>query len=190
MPKLYIIAGPNGSGKTTFAKEFLPHFAKCSLFVNADLIAQGLSPFSPATVGLKAGRLLLEEINHFVDKRLDFALESTLAGKTYLTLIKKMKIKGYSVRILFLWIPDPGLAKERIKQRVKNGGHNVPADDIVRRFKRSMNNFVEYYQALCDAWVIVDNSGEVPSPIAEYLGSRLYIYREDILKQYFPGAQR
>jgi len=101
MPKLYIIAGPNGAGKTTFAKEFLPHYAKCSNFVNADLIALGLSPFSPSNVNIKAGKLLLSEIDNFIGHRIDFAFETTLAGKTYVNLIREAKSKGYFVHILF-----------------------------------------------------------------------------------------
>ena len=114
MPKLYVIAGPNGAGKTTFAKEYLPHYAKCSNFVNADLIAMGISPFSPAAASIKAGKLLLKEIDRFISYKEDFAFETTLAGKAYINLIKEAKSKGYSVHILFLWIPSLQLAKERI----------------------------------------------------------------------------
>src|SRR5271157_4069056 len=103
MPKLYIIAGPNGAGKTTFAKEFLPNHAKCSNFVNADLIAAGLSPFTPSMVSIKAGKLLLAEIDNFISRRMEFAFETTLAGKTYVNLIKEAKAKGYFIHIIFLW---------------------------------------------------------------------------------------
>ena len=140
MPKLYIIAGPNGAGKTTFAKEFLPNYAKCSNFVNADLIALGLSPFSPSHVNIKAGKLLLSEIDNFIGHKSDFAFETTLAGKTYVNLIKEAKSKSYSVHIFFLWIPNMYLAKERIKQRVKQGGHHVPDADVKRRLDRSLRS--------------------------------------------------
>jgi predicted ABC-type ATPase len=162
MPKLYIIAGPNGAGKTTFAKEFLPNYVKCSNFVNADLIALGLSPFSPSNVNIKAGKLLLSEIDNFIDHKDDFAFETTLAGKTYVNLIKETKSKGYFVHIFFLWIPNMYLAKERIKQRVKQGGHHVPDADVKRRLDRSLKNFLDLYMPLADAWDIFDNSGAEP----------------------------
>jgi len=162
MPKLYIIAGPNGAGKTTFAKKFLPEYARCPNFVNADLIAQGLAPFSPSKVSIKAGRLLLGQINEFIHKKEDFAFETTFAGRSYLSLIKGVKRRGYSVHVFFLWIPSVKLAQERIKQRVKEGGHDIPVEDIKRRFNRSQKNFFELYQSVCDSWIIFDNSGAKP----------------------------
>jgi len=116
---LYIIAGPNGSGKTTFAKEFLPQYVKCPNFINADMIAQGLAPFSPQTVAIKAGRLLLSQIQEYSSKKVDFAFETTLSGKTYATLLKKLKNTGYEVHLFFLWIPNANLALERIKERAE-----------------------------------------------------------------------
>jgi len=162
MPKLYIIAGPNGAGKTTFAKEFLPHYAKSPNFVNADLIASGLSPFSPSNVNIKAGKLLLTEIDNFIARRADFAFETTFAGKTYVNLIKEAKLKKYFIHIFFLWIPNMYLAKERIKQRVRQGGHHVPDVDVKRRLERSLKNFFDLYMPLADAWDIFDNSGIKP----------------------------
>ena len=166
MPKLYIIAGPNGSGKTTFAKEFLPHYVHCSNFINADLIALGLAPFSPAKMGIKAGRLLLAQIKDFIDEGVDFAFETTFAGKTYFPLVKEIKESGYSVHVFFLWIPDVKLARERIRQRVKDGGHDVPFKDVKRRFTRSHANFLKLYEPLCDTWIIFDNSKEKPVEVA------------------------
>lgn len=166
MPRLYIIAGPNGAGKSTFAQEFLPQFARCRHFVNADLIASGLSPFDPAGARLKAGRLLLARIHELINGRHDFGFESTLAGKSYVPLIAQAKKAGYSTHIFFLWIPDVRLAKARIRQRVKNGGHDVPEEDIKRRFIRSRRNFMELYQGLCDTWIIYDNSSGIPKEIA------------------------
>ena len=163
---MYIIAGSNGSGKTTFAREYLPNYAKCNNFVNADLIAQGLSPFSPVAASIKAGRLLLERVHQFVERKMDFAIESTLSGKTYTTILKSIKEKGYSIHIFYLWIPDIRLAKARIKQRVQDGGHDVPEGDVTRRFKRSSDNFVEIYKPLCDSWIIFDNSSERSEIIA------------------------
>ena len=184
MPKLYIIAGPNGAGKTTFAKEFLPNYAKCSNFVNADLIAMGISPFSPEAANIKAGRLLLKEIDQFISNKDDFAFETTLAGKTYINLIKEAKSKGYSVHILFLWIPSLQLAKERIKQRVKQGGHHVPDEDIKRRLERSLKNFFDLYMSLADSWEIFDNSAAKPAPIVKFNEKGLQVIDKELYQQW------
>ncbi|HIJ67026.1 MAG TPA: Zeta toxin family protein, partial [Planctomycetes bacterium] len=135
--RVYIIAGPNGSGKTTFATKFLPKFARCPNFVNADLIAQGLSPFSPGAAAIKAGKLVLEQIHQFASKGVDFSFETTLAGKLYVNLFKSLKAKGYKISLFFLWIPNTGLAVSRIKNRVAQGGHHVPTQDVLHRFDRS-----------------------------------------------------
>ena len=138
---VYIIAGPNGSGKTTFATKYLPEYVKCDNFINADLIAKGLSPFSPETVALKSGKLVLEQIKKYSSDFVDFGFETTLAGMLYATTVKQLKLKGYRVNIFFLWIPDPKLALFRIKERVAEGGHNVPEADVIRRYSRSIENF-------------------------------------------------
>ena len=184
MPNLYIIAGPNGAGKTTFAKEFLPHYAKCSNFVNADLIAAGLSPFSPSTVSIKAGKLLLAEIDNFISHKVDFAFETTLAGKTYVNLIKEAKSKGYFIHIFFLWIPNDHLAKERIKQRVRQGGHNVPDVDVERRLSRSLKNFFGLYKVLADSWEIFDNSYIEPKPVVKFNEEGLQISDKELYQQW------
>jgi predicted ABC-type ATPase len=184
MPKLYIIAGPNGAGKTTFAKEFLPHYAKCSNFVNADLIAAGLSPFSPSNVSIKAGKLLLSEIDHFINQKVDFAFETTLSGKTYVNLIKEAKSKGYIVHIFFLWIPSFALAKERIKQRVKQGGHNVSDVDIQRRWKRSLKNFFGLYTPLANGWDIFDNSAMKPVLIVKMNEKGLQVLNRSLYEEW------
>ena len=169
-PNLYIIAGPNGSGKTTFAREFLPKYVKCNNFINADLIAQGLSPFSPQTSAIHAGRLVLKQINDFSNRKIDFAFETTLSGKTYFSLLKALKAKGYSVRLFFLWVPDPVLSLARIKERVSLGGHNVPKEDVLRRFDRSIYNFLKVYEPLSDSWHLFDNSAFSPRLIARKNG--------------------
>jgi predicted ABC-type ATPase len=129
-PMVYVIAGPNGAGKTTFASSFLPDFVKCNEFLNADLIAAGLSPFAPETQNLRAGRLLLQRIDELANQRADFSFETTLSGRTYLKLLSDMKASGYRVMLFFLWLPSAELAVARVANRVKQGGHNVPADDI------------------------------------------------------------
>jgi predicted ABC-type ATPase len=177
---VYIIAGPNGSGKTTFAKKFLPDYAKCPNFVNADLIAQGLSPFSPRLAAMKAGRLVLEQIHGLAEKNLDFAFETTLAGKSYLSLLKGLKNKNYSIHLFFLWIPNPELALARIKERVADGGHDIPAADVRRRFKRGTHNLFKLYKPILDSWMLFNNSGSAPSLIAEERERRLLIIDKEL----------
>lgn len=164
---VYVIAGPNGSGKTTFAKKFLPDYAKCPNFVNADLIAQGLSPFSPRTAAMKAGRLVLEQIRKLSDKNSDFAFETTLSGKSYISFLKELKKRNYSINIFFLWIPTAELAIGRIQDRVADGGHDVPAADVKRRFHRGIYNFLSYYKPLADTWLLFNNADAVPRLIAQ-----------------------
>jgi len=166
-PQLYIIAGPNGSGKTTFAKKFLPEYASCRNFVNADLIAGGLSPFSPRSVAIKAGKLLLGEIHSFAEKKLDFAFETTLSGKTHASFLHKQKARGYSIHLFFLWVPSVELAIGRIKDRVAGGGHDVEDADVRRRFHRSIHNLFRLYRPLLNSWCLFDNSTDVPRLIAK-----------------------
>lgn len=172
---VYIIAGPNGAGKTTFAIKFLPEYAKCSNFVNADLIANGLSPFSPGAAAIKAGKLVLEQIHEFVKKRVDFAFETTLSGKLYVNMFKSLKEKGYKIHIFFLWVPDTDLVVSRIKNRVAQGGHDVPVRDVLRRFNRSIANFFKIYQSLADSWMLFDNAGLTPILIAESKNGKVNI---------------
>src|SRR3972149_3553449 len=137
---LYIIAGPNGSGKTTFVRRFLPYYADCINFVNADLIPAGLSPFSPDIAAIKAGKIMLGQIQEHINAGHDFAIETTLAGRSYVRLLKDLKKKGYKIHLFYLWLPNPDLALERIAERVRAGGHDVPKDVVKRRFARSGHN--------------------------------------------------
>ena len=132
-PTVYVIAGPNGAGKTTFATEFLPDFMECREFLNADLIAAGLSPFAPETQNMRAGRLLLERIAELAGRRADFGFETTLSGRTYVKILGDMKAIGYQVMLFFLWLPSAEMAVARVGCRVRQGGHAVPPDDIRRR---------------------------------------------------------
>jgi len=164
--KIVIIAGPNGAGKTTFAREILPHEADCPLFINADLIAAGLSPFRPDTAAIRAGRLMLEEIDRNAAAGDNFAFETTLAGHTYARRIPVWQAAGYTVKLIFLSLNTPEEAIERVALRVEQGGHDVPADVIRRRFAAGVRNFREYYRHQVDYWQWIDNSG----PSARLLG--------------------
>lgn len=186
---VYIIAGPNGAGKTTFATEFLPGYAHCQSFVNADLIAQGLSPFSPEIVAIKAGKLLLEQIHKLADKNTDFAFETTLSGKSHFGFIKKLKEKGYCIHLFFLWIPSKQLALARIKERVRRGGHNVADEDVKRRFDRSINNLFALYEPLIDVWSIFDNSTIKPRLIAKKELGKIDIIDKEIFGRIVKGAK-
>ncbi len=165
-PSAYIIAGPNGAGKTTFAREFLPNYAECKNFINADLIAQGVSPFSPEAVAFRAGRLMLEEIDFYAKRRESFGFETTLSGRSYLNLIRDLKNRGYEVRFFFLWISTVSLALARVSARVLEGGHDVPEVVVRRRFDRSIRNFLLHYRPLGDSWMLFDNSGATPAVVA------------------------
>jgi len=159
-PRCIIIAGPNGAGKTTFAREFLPREAGIVNFVNADLIAAGLSPLKPELAALAAGRLFLSELDRLATARADFAFESTLSGLTYAQRMREWKAAGYRIEIVFLRLDSVRLALRRIADRVKQGGHAVPAADVRRRFHRGWRNFETTYRALAEAWAVYDNSAE------------------------------
>jgi predicted ABC-type ATPase len=161
-PVCIVIAGPNGAGKTTFAREFLPKDARVIHFVNADLIASGLSPLRPEVAALAAGRLFLKEIDRLAKAHLDFAFESTLSGLVYLNRLKRWKTIGYRIEIVYLRLSSPQLALRRIAARVKQGGHNVPRADVLRRFNRSWENFQNVYRLLANEWTVYDNSRGKP----------------------------
>ena len=166
-PIIYLIAGCNGAGKTTFAKQFLPHEVKCLNFLNADLIAQGLSPLNTRASAIKAGRLLLAEFRRFVSRSETFALESTLSGTTYLRLLKEAKRHGFQLYLHYLWLPSPTVAIARVHERVKKGGHDVPIADIRRRFSRSLKHFIRDYAPLADRWAVWDSRPLTPQLMVE-----------------------
>jgi len=174
-PNVYIIAGPNGAGKTTFAREFLPNFAGTLRFVNADLIAQGLSPLAPDAVSFRAGKMMLVEIHRLVGRRVSFGFESTLSGRSYASLLRQMKEADYYVALYFLWVASADLSVARIRERVRAGGHSIPEDVARRRFGRSIRNFFRVYRRLADEWTLLDNSQESPVTIAFSKGAELDI---------------
>lgn len=163
---VYIIAGPNGAGKTTFAREFLPNYANCKIFINADLIAQGISPLAPEAGSFHAGRLMLEEIKLHAARGEDFGFETTLSGLSHATIIRRLKNFGYRVHIFYLFVPSAEFAFDRIKVRVQQGGHDIPEAVVRRRFDRSIRNFFCVYRQLADVWTLFENSYAPPLVIA------------------------
>ncbi len=161
--KILILAGPNGAGKTTFARSFLPEEAQCPRFINADLIAAGLSPFAPDAAAVKAGRLMLEEINACVARGESFAFETTLSGVGYRRHIRRWRGLGYHVSLFFLRLPDAGTAIARVAMRVRQGGHDIPDDVIRRRFDAGLRNLDAIYKEEVDAWALYDNAGDEPA---------------------------
>ncbi len=164
IPVCHLIAGPNGAGKSTFALEHLPALAKCTEFVNADLIAAGFSPLDPTRSALRAGRFVLERINEFGLAKKTFGFESTLSGRGYLSTLAKLKKEGFRVVLYYLWLPSPKVAVARVKGRVKLGGHHVSSVDIRRRFQRSLDNLRAYF-AIADEFFLFDASTCPPKPV-------------------------
>lgn len=156
-PTCTIIAGPNGAGKTTFAMEFLPK-TDCHVFLNADMIAAGLSPFRAEEKQLEAGKLFLREIKQAIQERENFAFETTLSGKSHLARVRRMLEDGWCVNLIYLWIPGVATSLSRVRQRVRQGGHNIPERDIRRRYHKSLKNLLEHYAPLCNEARCIDNS--------------------------------
>ncbi|MGN7822618.1 zeta toxin family protein [Chitinophaga sp. 22536] len=165
MPNLYIISGCNGAGKTTASYTILPEILHCREFVNADNIAAGLSPFNPESVAVEAGRLMLKRIHFLLEEKADFAFETTLATRSYQSLIKKAKSEGYQVTLLYFWLSSPELAKRRVASRVKKGGHHIPDQIIERRYYRGIHNLIHLYIPICDNWIVVKNEDAQPEEI-------------------------
>lgn len=161
-PRILIIAGPNGAGKSTFAQEFLPNEASCPVFVNADLIAAGLSPFDPNAAAIRAGRLMLREIHRHAAAGESFAFETTLAGRGYSRLIPQWQAAGFWVHLTFLKLPNEELAVRRVAMRVAQGGHDVAENVIRRRFRNGWSNFQNVYCKLVNSWRLYDNSEKQP----------------------------
>ena len=166
-PNLYIIAGCNGAGKTTASFTILPEMLNCKEFVNADSIAAGLSPFNPESVAIEAGRLMLSRIHELMQTGVDFAFETTLATRSYVSLVKMAQQVGYKVTLLFIWLDSPQTAIQRVADRVAEGGHNIPEDVIIRRYRRGIFNLINLYLPICESWIVINNKSVVPELIAK-----------------------
>lgn len=188
--KLYIIAGPNGAGKTTFALEYLPQVAGCPRFINADLIAAGLSPLAPERELLAASRLFLRKIEERIEAREDFAFETTLAGRTYLRLIERLQRDGWRVELIYLALPSVEMSKLRVAERVAHGGHNIPLADIERRFPRSLRHLLNDFSHRVDSCTCFMNDGESPVLIFEQRGSDRDIVHDDYYQLLLEEAKR
>jgi predicted ABC-type ATPase len=182
-PTVYVIAGPNGAGKTTFANEFLPDFVNCREFLNADLIAAGLAPFAPETQNFRAGRLLLERIKELKRAKRDFGFETTLAGRSYVPMLKEMKKNGYRITLFFLWLPSAEMAIARVKNRVLQGGHSVPEPVIRRRFDSGIQNLFRLYMPGLDEWWIYDASRLPPKIVAQKEDGGIQLSNPELFNQ-------
>ncbi len=165
-PILYIIAGCNGAGKTTASMTVLLEILNCREFVNADEIAKGLSPFNPEEVAVEAGKIMLERIDYLMDKYKTFAIETTLATRSYKNLVQRAKERGYKVVLLFFWLPSPQQAERRVAMRVASGGHDIPKEVIHRRYWRGIENLFGIFASIVDSWSLYDNTADI-TPIVE-----------------------
>ena len=167
MPKIYIISGCNGSGKTTACYTLLPDMLECREFVNSDEFAKSFSPFNPAAASVTASRYMLMKINYLLERGLDFCIETTLATRSLIGIIQKAKEKGYEATILYFWLKSPDLAVARVADRVAAGGHNIPEEVIRRRYVMGLTYFFDTYAPFCDHWVLADNSESPFTVVAE-----------------------
>lgn len=189
MSDVYLIGGPNGSGKTTVAKKILPNFLGVIEYVNADEIAAGLSPFNPESVAIQAGRLMLERLVTLKCQGIDFAFESTLAARHFARFLRDCRSSGYRLNLIYFWLQSPELALERVHRRVASGGHNIPEDVVRRRYERGRINLMQLYLPLCHTWVIYNNSGDEPHLVAERpFNQQVIIYDSSIWQQITEAA--
>lgn len=166
MPDLYIIAGPNGAGKTTTALRVFPRLG-VTAFINADHIAQGISPLDVESAAREAGRIMLGEMERHLARGDDFALETTLASRTLAPFVRRCKAAGYRFILIYVWLEDSTMAVNRVAKRVRSGGHNIPEDVIHRRYERGLKNFFGLYSPLADSWTVLDNSGDTAVFVAQ-----------------------
>jgi predicted ABC-type ATPase len=181
-PTIYVIGGPNGAGKTTFAWEFLPS-ARVIEFLNADLLAAGLSPFEPGAMTIKSGRLLLTRWKELVKLRREFAFESTLSGKTYVCMLRQAKAAGFKICLCYLWLPTVNISLHRVRQRVRKGGHDILEADLRRRFLPSLENFFKLYLPLADQTLLFNGAGNPPQLIAKWQDGNLSISDNELYER-------
>ena len=158
MPRLYIISGCNGAGKTTASYTMLPEMLDCSEFVNSDEFAKGLSPFNPEKASIQASRYMIMKIRYLLKRQQDFGIETTLATRTLLKTIRMAQEAGYTVTLLYFWLNSPDLAVERVAARVGTGGHDIPEETIRRRYRVGIDYFFHDYAPICERWILADNS--------------------------------
>ena len=190
MPVCWIIAGPNGAGKTTFALEYLPQVAGNTHFINADLIAAGLSPLAPERKSLAASRIFLREIEQRIAARENFAFETTLSGRTYLRLVERLQADGWRVELIYMALPSVEMSKMRVAERVAHGGHNIPATDIERRFPRSLRHLLDDFSHRVDICTCFMNDGENPALVFEQHGTDRDIVHDDDYQLLLEGINR
>jgi len=167
MPNLYIIARCNGAGKTTASYTILPEILDCREFVNADNIAAGISPFNPESVAIAAGRIMLKRIDELLNEGVNFAFETTLSTRSYVSFIKKAQRADYEVTLLYFWLDSPQTAFNRVAKRVSEGGHDIPVEVIERRYYRGIKNLIELYLPICDKWLVLNNAGLLSEVVAK-----------------------
>lgn len=190
MPTCWIIAGPNGSGKTTFALDYLPSVVGCTNFINADLIAAGLSPLAPERELMAASRIFLQEIEEHISAGEDFAFETTLAGRSYLRLIDRLRNNGWRVELVYLALPGVEMSKMRVAERVAHGGHNIPIKDIERRFPRSLYNLLNLFSHRVDYCICFMNDGDVPAPVFDQQSENRKIINDDVFQKLLDEASQ
>ncbi|MFB6305859.1 MAG: zeta toxin family protein [Flavobacteriales bacterium] len=183
MKKLYVIADSNGAGKTTASYTILPDILECKEFVNADEIARGLSPFKPHNASIQASKLILNRIKKLIESGNNFAFETTLAIKSHMNLLKNAKEKSFQITLLFFWLSSPKIAVSRAKNRIYEGGHDIPEEVIYRRYKNGLKNFFNLYMFIIDNWLFIDNSGENYEIIAEGANKNITINNKETWNQ-------
>ena len=187
---IQIIAGPNGAGKTTFVQNYLDRYVDCDEFLNADLIAAGLSPFAPEREALAASQIFLERLNKLEQGERSFALETTLAARSYKDRIRNWKSLGFTVNLMFLWLPSPEFAIQRVAERVIQGGHNIPEPDIRRRYDRGLKNLFNVYLPIVDDVWIMNASVIPPDLVLERLNGKVNILIPDVWQRLQPREDK
>jgi predicted ABC-type ATPase len=167
-PTVIVLAGPNGAGKTTAARTLLAETLRLMTFVNADVIAQGLSGFDPESMAMEAGRLMLQRLHALAEQRASFAFETTLAGRSYARWLRSLRGAGYTVDLVYFWLASPDLAVARVAERVRQGGHTIPDPTIRQRYHRSVRNFFELFRPLASTWGVHDNTHAGPSQLVAH----------------------